>query len=229
MGWYQGLQLQLAERKEQGVLSLRIPGLRHPIYCRANRVDRFALVEVLFERHNVIALAEPPQVIFDVGANVGYSAVLYANLYPQAKIIALEPAPENYQVASRNVSYYPNITLIAGALWPIPTMLSIANRADCSWAYQMHEKAGSESIRGWTMPELLEKFGLRRVDFLKVDIMGAEEFVFAGSPAWLEAIQVALIKPHSTAAHDVLCAAFDSIDVASHKHGDKLLFRRASL
>ncbi len=227
MGWYQGLQLQLAERKGQAVLSLKIPGLKHPVLCRANRVDRLALVEVLFEKHNVVTLSEPPQLIFDMGANVGYAAVLYANLYPHAQIIALEPAPENYQIACQNVAPYPNITLVAGALWPLPITLSIANRDDCSWAYQMHEKAGSEKIRGWTMPELLEKFAVERVDFLKVDIMGAEELVFAESATWLKAIQVALIKPHSAAARHVLCEVFNSVGVPRQKHGDKLLFRRA--
>ena len=58
-----------------------------------------------------------PPVIIDAGANVGLSAVFYANRFPNARIIAIEPEPSNYEMLKRNVVPYSNVTPVQAALW----------------------------------------------------------------------------------------------------------------
>jgi FkbM family methyltransferase len=58
-----------------------------------------------------------PPVIIDAGANVGLCAVFYANRFPDARIIAIEPEPSNYEMLKKNTAPYPNITTVHAALW----------------------------------------------------------------------------------------------------------------
>ncbi len=58
------------------------------------------------------------------------------------------------------------------------------------------------------MAELLARHGFERVDFLKIDIEGAEFGLFAGSPEWLARVDKIAMEVHGTAGDpDDLAAA----------------------
>src|SRR5947208_4936670 len=42
--------------------------------------------------------------IIDAGANVGYSSAYFLSRFPEARIIALEPDPENFNALRRNLT-----------------------------------------------------------------------------------------------------------------------------
>ena len=63
----------------------------------------------------------------DYGANIGLSSVWYARQFPEAKIIAMEPDQSNLEIASMNLAAYPNVTLVRGGVWDMPSHLSIVN------------------------------------------------------------------------------------------------------
>jgi FkbM family methyltransferase len=56
-------------------------------------------------------------VIIDAGANIGLSALFFANKYPDAKIFAIEPEETNYKLLELNTKPYNNVCLIKAALW----------------------------------------------------------------------------------------------------------------
>ena len=58
-----------------------------------------------------------PRVVVDAGANIGLSTVFFANKFPQAKIVAIEPEPSNFAMLRDNVAPYPNVTPVQAALW----------------------------------------------------------------------------------------------------------------
>ena len=64
-----------------------------------------------------IRLPKLPRTIIYAGANVGLASIYYANKYPQAKIVAVEPEPMNYSKLLRNVAPYTNVIPINAALW----------------------------------------------------------------------------------------------------------------
>ena len=45
----------------------------------------------------------PGQWYIDAGGYIGTTAILYAQLYPQAKIIVIEPMPENLEMIRKNI------------------------------------------------------------------------------------------------------------------------------
>jgi len=51
-----------------------------------------------------LTLVTPAEVrtIFDIGANIGQTSAVYANLFPEAVIYAFEPFPDPFEQLGRN-------------------------------------------------------------------------------------------------------------------------------
>ena len=47
----------------------------------------------------------------------GFASIYFANKYPGAKIIAIEPEQSNFELLKDNIAPYPNIIPIQAALW----------------------------------------------------------------------------------------------------------------
>ena len=45
-----------------------------------------------------------PEVIFDIGANIGMASMFFAQCFPEALVVAAEPAPEPYAALTENVA-----------------------------------------------------------------------------------------------------------------------------
>lgn len=55
--------------------------------------------------HLLLEMVQPDWLVLDVGAHVGYFALLLAKLVgPRGKVVAFEPCPENFRVLEENVS-----------------------------------------------------------------------------------------------------------------------------
>jgi hypothetical protein len=66
------------------------------------------------------------QCIVDGGANVGYSSLYFARLYPSAQIIAVEPDEENAAVFKLNLARYQDrVELLKSAVCSRPARLAI--------------------------------------------------------------------------------------------------------
>src|ERR1700721_2914473 len=69
----------------------KVAGIKYPVYIRIGTTDATVLRQVLVEKHYDVPCQIAPQTIVDAGANIGFSAIYFANKYPEATIIALEP------------------------------------------------------------------------------------------------------------------------------------------
>lgn len=63
-----------------------------------------------------------PDVVFDIGSHVGIFAITASVLFPEARIIAVEPHPVNFGVLKRATEFFPTITCLhcalgAGNVW----------------------------------------------------------------------------------------------------------------
>lgn len=143
-------------------------------------------------RHPYLQLR--PRVIVDAGANAGLSTLWFSLQYPQARIVAIEPEPENFRLLQRNVAGRPRIETRQAALWPRRTRLKFVGHADQPWMFSVHERRDGE-VEAVTPDELVRKYG--RIDILKLDIEGAEKELF--SPArtpWLDRVGLLIIELH---------------------------------
>jgi methylase of polypeptide subunit release factors len=69
--------------------------------------DLSVLKQVFVERQYDFPLPKAPISIADAGTNSGLLAVYFANRYPGASVIAIEPEDSNFKLLKRNASPYP--------------------------------------------------------------------------------------------------------------------------
>lgn len=108
-------------------LLLNVPGLRGSLRLRSGTSDRPTFQKVFLEREYDIDIGFTPRLIIDGGANVGYASVYFAQRYPDALVLAVEPVLRNFRLLTSNTEAYPNIRRFNHALWPRRTYLRIEN------------------------------------------------------------------------------------------------------
>lgn len=125
--------------------------------------------------------------VLDVGANIGFYALLFSKLAgPEGHVIAFEPTARAFQKLKRNKDLNPDVCTRNLALEKI----AIADRSvklqavefRSSWRlFGPKAEIEHELVDILTIDEYLEKHGLTRVDFIKVDVDGYEYKVIQGA------------------------------------------------
>lgn len=138
-------------------------------------------------------------IIIDGGANIGLTACIFANQYPDAQIIAVEPNEPNYNLAKINCSPYLNIQLIQAAIWDCNEALEVIDPASDEWSYQFQPSKDNHSlnyVHGLTIDEILSKKSNAILFLLKLDIEGAEARVLRDKGQWWASTPALLVEPH---------------------------------
>ena len=86
-----------------------VDGISHVINLRLRTTDVSLFDEIILNSEYSFEPARPPQIIVDAGANIGMTSVFYANKFPGAKIIAIEPEEANFEMLKKNAAHYSNI------------------------------------------------------------------------------------------------------------------------
>ena len=116
--------------------------------------------------------------IIDCGANIGLSIIYFKQLYPDAEIVGFEPDDKVFKALQHNMEAFnfSNVELIKKACWNEETTLKFysegADGGRVAKEFDTDQIIEVETIR-------LRKFLDRKVDFLKIDIEGAEVQVLA--------------------------------------------------
>lgn len=178
--------------------------LKYPIFLRVPSSDVDTYEQVFVREDYKFDIKKTPKIILDAGANVGLASIYFANKYPHAKIIALEPEADNYEVLKKNIAAYPNITGLYGALWFENTRLNLVDPDLGSWGFMTQEKTSSsenfgdfvQDVQAYTVDKIIQDFGIDQIDILKIDIEGAEREVFNDTSAWIDKIDVIIAELH---------------------------------
>jgi len=138
-----------------------------------------------------------PKVILDGGANIGLSAIFFSNLFPNAKIICIEPDENNWKQLEANTQNYKNISLVKAAIWYKNEILNLANPEGFSAGFSYQSENNDKGVQGCTIQEIMAQFNLNHIDILKLDIEGAEKEIFEnGNLEWLDKTDVLTIELH---------------------------------
>jgi FkbM family methyltransferase len=189
-------------RKLMGV-EVSIPGIKHSVCVRLRTSDVSVLRQVFVLAEYDCEFSKSPRLIIDAGANIGLTSVFYANKYPEARIIAIEPEQSNFQLLRQNAAPYPKITPIQAALWNNDMELDLFDPGLGHYGFQTNAKPEAKlaigccsKVRGITMDKLIKEYALDFIDILKMDIEGSESEVFQNSASWIEKIGVVVIELH---------------------------------
>lgn len=125
------------------------------------------------------------QFVIDAGANIGCAAVFLHVYFPHARIVCIEPENSNYNLLVKNVDINAaskKITCLNNAVWNLITNLKLMQRDHSSDAFHVMQKEISDEVISTiptiTIPSVLNSFNSTRLDFLKMDIEGAEKALF---------------------------------------------------
>lgn len=183
--------------KRKGLLRVSIPQSRTRVLLRANTSDKRAFKQVLVNNDYEIPINIRPKLIVDGGANVGYASIYFANRYPDAQIIAVEPEISNIEVLGENTSGYSNVTIVQAGIWNKRTILKIENPEAEEWTFRVQESESEEgSIQAITIEDIIELSDAKVIDILKLDIEGAEKEVFSCSQSWLDKVNIVIVELH---------------------------------
>jgi FkbM family methyltransferase len=228
MGFSEALRFEIAWSLKQAQVQVRIPSYPTPFEIRRNESDYSVFSTIFLDRELDEFIPVDPKLIIDGGANVGYSTAYYANRYPQAKIIAIEPSSENCRRIKQHCEAFQNVTVVEGGLWSQSGFLHIMNPEDPAWAYrcELVERPGNDTFPAFTMEQVIASSGEARCDLLKLDVEGAEEQLFVAGD-WVDRVDAVLVEVHSDAALAAIRArTTDEFDTSYC--GEKLLLRRES-
>ena len=149
-----------------------------------------------------------PKVIVDAGANIGLAAIYFANRYPEAKIIAIEPEQSNFELLKENVAPYANIIPLQVALWHKNEEIDLVDPGRGKWGFitqnKESEKNPSETpqsaichtVKAITVDRLMDEYALDRINILKIDIEGAEKEVFSDTASWIDKVDCIVVELH---------------------------------
>ncbi len=156
---------------------------------------QFAWIRAAYER--LLAAGEIPLVV-DCGANIGLSTLYFALHLPAARIVGIEPARDNVELARKNTRHNPMIEILEAAVHDRDAALELLDPDAEKFAYRVQEApAGTkDAIRAVTIDALMRRYGATRNLIVKVDIEGGEENLFRSNTEWLDKTDLLIAETH---------------------------------
>jgi FkbM family methyltransferase len=139
-------------------------------------------------------------VIIDCGANIGLSVIYFKRLYPTAKLIAFEPDPGIFELLEKNIrlNNLQDVELHQSAVWTENGSISFsANSTEASHISENADPTTAQQVKTERLADFLSL--AEKIDFLKVDIEGAEWKVMLDCARHLSKIQNMFIEYHGKA------------------------------
>lgn len=138
--------------------------------------------------------------IVDGGGYIGLASILFAQKFPQAKVLCLEPSSENFRLAERNCRPYSNITVINAALGKTNGSSVLRDRGTGQWGFTLTDtdskQIGIETVTVVSLDDLMLQHRVECIDLLKLDIEGSEYDLFEVADTWLERCSVLVVELH---------------------------------
>jgi FkbM family methyltransferase len=146
-----------------------------------------------------------PEVIFDVGANVGQTSERLRIAFPEAIIYAFEPGSKTFEMLCENHEEHPNIKLHQAAL---DSRSGTANFSSIPGWDGNHIVASNESIKNieivkkMTGDEFCAQEEVSSIDFLKIDTEGYDLDVLVGFSDMLKQGKITYLQVECTTNYD---------------------------
>ena len=161
--------------------------------------SRFIPIEILnfqsfdpIEKELIFLLASKSQIIFDIGANIGWYSLNFSKLENVNKIYSFEPIPRTFDYLLKHIEFN-NIDKI------FPNNIALSDRNGEVEFYFTKQETGSSSMRNIQDRDNINKVVCQtktltdfvienntHIDMIKCDVEGSELFVFKGGIEILE-------------------------------------------
>ncbi len=148
-------------------------------------------------------------VIIDAGAHIGLTTLYFKQLYPTARIVALEPQKDNFVLLEKNVreNQLDDIELLNKAVAPKSGWITLNEPiGDDVWrsgtgvipgGWRGIQKTREVKVEAMGILDLLEE----QVDLLKLDVEGMEYEIIRNAKEKLRNVQHLIIEVHPRKDH----------------------------
>lgn len=174
--------------------------LGHLFWFSDNEGFLHSLEEIFKEQVYKFTSTTKAPFIIDAGANIGLSVAYFKQLYPAAKIIAFEPDANIFRLLQTNATTlgYNNLDLRNAAVWITDTELEFFSEGSLAGSTEIDFK--KNSVKYLVKAERLKKYLEHdRVDFLKIDVEGAENTLLFDLESALPNVENLFLEYHSLA------------------------------
>ena len=172
----------------------RWPGVGGDIHMHTHPsglLTQFILEQYAYKR-GVTIRAQPHDIVLDLGACWGDTALYFADCVgPQGLVYSFEYSPENIEIFQENMKINPtlseSIKLITRAAWDVSGMsLGFSPTGPSTSIIESRQRMEpTEKAITLTIDDFVRENNLGRVDFIKLDVEGAELKALKGAEATL--------------------------------------------
>jgi FkbM family methyltransferase len=172
------------------LLRFHVPKYGYEFYCRLNK-DDFKLMALHEDEILDQFDPKPGETVVDVGAHIGlYSLIAAKRVGPSGRVIAIEPDPENCNLLQRNIELnkLSNVTILERAAFSSNSKLKLylpgKERGFTKLSTVMANRAVTENfleIDATTLDHLMLMQGITQINWIKIDVEGAELEVLKGA------------------------------------------------
>ena len=194
-GLLKGTQVvRLKSQRSTRLATLEVPGGGGPFFVRPGTSDMAIFDEVFFSKY--LPRDRSFRTVIDCGANIGCTVRYWKWLDPDCTVIAVEPDPENFDLLQKNTAKFNGIQCIRAGIWPTTGALHLEKEGVGHSAIRT-TMGGSGDTEAVTIPGLLDRSHLDRIDLLKIDIEGSELELFTqGDLSWIGKVGTIAIELH---------------------------------
>jgi FkbM family methyltransferase len=132
-------------------------------------------------------IMKPDWTVIEIGANIGYYAMMEARLVK--RVYAIEPGPSNYQQLISNIrlNKYTNIIPYQLAIGDHNGEVGFEIAKACNWSrIAMSNETANVNVRMQTLDSFIKEQKIGRVDYLRMDVEGYEYAIVEGARKTIE-------------------------------------------
>lgn len=223
--------IQRMTKAKGAFIAIKIRGLAYPVYLRSKTYDSNIFYQIFIEEELEISYKGPVKTILDLGGNIGLSTLFFLRKFPQAKIVTVEPASDNFVLLTKNTERYQNVQRLQAGVYNRDCTLFLVDIGEGEASYRVAEDAGAyrvmDRISCVSINSIREQFQLQYIDLLKMDIEGSEEACVVNAQTdWLFDTTYFMVEIHDSLKAGLTSAIKSTIPSSFQvsQHGEYSIF-----
>jgi len=156
------------------------------VFYRTSSSDMTLIYEILLKSKYRSEYYFPekikPEVILDIGGNVGITSIYLASIFPNATIYSFEPLLENYKILQKNTQQYGNIKVFNIGLGSKNGSFKVflSDDSENFGGVSFYTKVEGNKTESYTeckvrnINDVIQELNISAIDLMKIDTEGSE-------------------------------------------------------
>ncbi|HNV97058.1 MAG TPA: FkbM family methyltransferase [bacterium] len=143
--------------------------------------DSSVLNEIFVQDEYNFDINRNPRIIFDIGANVGFSTIYFKLKYPNSKIYSFEPDKNTFDKLLKNTSQFQDIICVNAAISNVTGFEKFYPYPGSSMSSSLIKRINEQDsiiVKSYSIVDFLNENKIDFVDLIKFDVEGSEFKIF---------------------------------------------------